>query len=412
MNRSTLALLTTLLIAGAAPAQMLLATDGTTDQVIAFNPYDGSLMSAALFAIPNTTQVAAIDVNGEIWITEQTGDRITRRDITGTVLGTIGPTFVGGGLDNIRGLAYVSGLVYVTNAGTANGAPGNAIVVFDSAGNFVQSFTTNTLATSPFSVLAFEGDILVSGFANNRDIYRFTLGGSPVGIFHDSASISPAHGLARASDGNVWCIGFTTVNACKLDKTTGAVLTTITMPTGSTPRGIYELGNGNIMWTTGTAVQIYDVTTQTTSTVFTGTCNHLSVYGAPYAAANAYGTGCDGLALTTNGMPRIGRTSFAMVLNSVPLVSPIGLFAFGTAAINPGIDLTLIGMPGCFAYQNLDIGLFSGSPVSGGTSTMPLPIPHSPLLSGTALAAQGLSLSLATPFGFASSNGVQLVLGY
>src|SRR5262245_63489306 len=45
----------------------------------------------SLFAIPNTVQVGAIEVNGEIWITEQTGDRITRRDITGTVLGTIGP---------------------------------------------------------------------------------------------------------------------------------------------------------------------------------------------------------------------------------------------------------------------------------------------------------------------------------
>ncbi|HEX6810891.1 MAG TPA: hypothetical protein VF384_04635 [Planctomycetota bacterium] len=412
MNRSTLASLTTLLVASAAPAQMLLATDGTTDQLIAFNPYDGSLISSALFAIPNTTQVAAIDVNGEIWITEQTGDRITRRDITGTILGTIGPTFVGGGLDNIRGLAYVSGLVYVTNAGTANGAPGNAIVVFDPAGNFVQSFTTNLLATSPFAVIPFEGDILVSGFSNNKDIYRFTLGGVPVGIFHDSTTVAPVHGLARASDGNVWCIGFTTANACKLDKTTGAVLTNISLGASTTPRGIYELGNGNVMWTNGTGVNIYDVVTQTTSQVFTGTCNHLNVYGAPYAAANTYGTGCDSLALTTNGMPRVGRTSFAMVLNNVPLISPLALFAFGTGAVNPGIDLTFLGMPGCFAYTNLDLGMFTGTPVVSQSSTMPLPIPNAPPLAGTALAVQGVTLSLATPFGFAASNGVQLLIGW
>ena len=412
MNRSTLFSLATLLVAGVAPAQVLITTDATSDAIVAFNPYDGSLISSSLFAIPNTVQVGAIDVNGEIWITEQTGDRITRRDITGTVLGTIGPTFTGGGLDNIRGLAYVSGLVYVTNAGTANGAPGNAIVVFDPAGNFVMSFTTNLLATSPFAVLAFQGDILVSGFSNNKDVYRFTLGGVPVGIFHDSATISPAHGLARAADGNVWCIGFTTANACKLDATTGAVLTSFAMGSGTTPRGIYELGNGNVMWTGASGVNIYNVTTQTSTNVFAGACYHLSIIGGAYASANAYGTGCDGLALTTNGMPRIANGSFAMVLNSVPLVSPIGLFAFGTVAVDPGIDLTFLSMPGCFAYQNLDIGLFSGSPVSGGTSTMPLPIPNSPPLNGTTLAVQGLSLSLATPFGLASSNGVRVVLGF
>jgi sugar lactone lactonase YvrE len=398
------------LLAAATPAQMLLTTDATSDAVVAFDPFNGALLFSSLFPIPNTVQVAAIDVNGEIWISEQTGDRITRRDLTGNILGVIGPTFPGGGLDNIRGMAFVGGQVYVTNAGTANGAPGNAIVVFDAAGNFVQSFATTNLATSPFAVLEFQGDILVSGFSNNKDIYRFTLGGVPVGIFHDSTTINPAHGLARAADGNVWCIGFTSQNACKLDATTGAVLQSFAAP--STPRGIYELGNGNVMWTNGTGVHIWNPATGTSTQVFAGNCYHLNLYGASgTASATQYGIGCDGLFLGTAGLPQLGNSTFALLVANVPAVSPIAFVAFGSAQILPGIDLAGIGMAGCFGLTTFDLGLYTGGPVASGVSTMPLPIPNVGALSGATFAVQGASFSLATALGLASSNGVWLVLG-
>jgi len=187
------------------------------------------------------------------------------------------------------------------------------------------------------------------------------------------------------------------------------VLTSFAAP--STPRGIYELGNGNIMWTNGNGVNIYDVSTSTSSLVFAGACYHLNLYGGPAASTAAYGTGCDGLVLAANGLPRVGRGGFALLLNNVPVVSPIGLFGFGTIAVNPGIDLTFLGMAGCYAYSNIDLGLFSGSPVVGGTSTMPLPIPADLSLTGTTLSAQGLSFSLLTSFNLASSNGLSVVLG-
>jgi hypothetical protein len=413
MSYSPLPLLACLAIASAAPAQFLIAVDGTTDMVVTFDPFTGSVLNPALFAVPNTTQVAAIDVNGEIWITEQTGDRITRRDLAGNVIATIGPTFAGGGFDNIRGLALVNGVVYVTNAGASNGATANSIVMLDTAGNHLQTFTVNTLATSPFGVLAHQGDILVTGFSNNRDVYRFTLAGAPVGIFHDSTTISPAHGIARAADGNVWVIGFTTANVSKLDANTGAILTTFNAPSGSTPRGVFELGNGNVLWSSGTAMNLLDVTTMTSTVVMNGTFNHISLYGAVVGGASAtpFGTGCDGLTTTTNGLPQLGSATFAVLVNNVPAVSPIGFVAFASTAVNPGVSLAGVGMPGCFAYTTLDIGLFGASPVVGGTSTFALPIPNDPLLQGFALAAQGVSFSSNTALGLATGNGVALVLG-
>lgn len=402
---------TALLLAAAAPAQLLLTNDTVTDTCVAFNPFDGSVISNGLFSIPNSVQVAAIDVNGEIWISEQTGDRITRRDLAGNVIATIGPTFVGGGLDNIRGMAFVNGQIYVTNAGTANGAPGNAIVVFDPAGNFVTSFTTNLLATSPFAVIPFQGDILVSGFNNNNDIYRFTLAGAPVGMFHNSTTVSPAHGLALASDGNVWCVGFTSANVAKLDATTGNVISTFPAP--NTPRGVHELGNGNVMWTNSQGVNIYDIVTQTSSLVFAGTCNHVGLYNFPVGSASAatYGSGCFGLGIATAGMPQLGNAGFALVVNNVPATSPIGLVGFATTAVNPGVDLTAVGMAGCFGLTTLDVGLFSGSPVVAGRSSVPLAIPNVPALAGSTFAAQGVAFSALTALGLSSSNGLSFTLG-
>ena len=396
-------------LAATAQAQLLLTANTGQSRLTALSPIDGHVVIANVFPLVNTAQVSAIDVNGEIWISEQTGDRITRRDLAGNILGVIGPTFPGGGLDNIRGMAFVNGVVYVTNAGTANGAPGaNAIVCFDSTGNWLFNFLTTGTAPSPFSVMPFQGDILVSSSSGTDDVHRFTTAGVSVGTFHNSTSLAFAHQLAPASDGNVWCGGFTTGGIVKLDATTGALLSSFTAP-GC--RGVHELANGNLLWTSSSGAHIYDITTSTSTTVVTGACYHLNLYAATTATASPFGTGCDGLGLVANGLPQLGNTTFGLDLTNVPVVSPVGFVAAGTAPVNPGIDLTVIGMPGCFGYTTFDIGLFSSGPVVGGTSSFPLAIPAVLSLNGTVLAMQGVSLSRYTPSLLATSNGVTLTLG-
>jgi hypothetical protein len=93
-------------------------------------------------------------------------------------------------------------------------------------------------------------------------------------------------------------------------------------------------------------------------------------------------------------------------------VSPIAFVGFGTAVINPGVPLAVIGMSGCSAFTNMDIGLFTSGPVIGQASNFPLAIPASPSIAGTVLSAQGVSLSLATAALLASSNGTQLNIGF
>jgi hypothetical protein len=396
------------LAAGTAPAQVVITANTTTDTIAAFSPVDGSLVTASLLPIATTggTKVAAIEVNGEIWVSEQTGDRIVRYGATGNVLGVIGPTFPGGGLDNCRGMTLINGLVHVANDGGSNGALANSLNVFDTAGNLVTRFAlANT--TSPYSVIPHLGGLLVASAEANDDIHHYTAAGASIATFHNGA-IAFAHQIGRALDGNVWCAAFTSSAVFKLDAATGNVLSSFP---ATNARGVFELFNGNVLWTNSSGAHVYDVTTQASTLVLAGASAHLSlVGGGGGAAASPYGTGCDGLVLGATGVPQLGNAGFALVLSNVPAVSPIGLFAFGSLAVNPGVDLTVLGMPGCFAYTNLDIGLLTGSPVAAGTSTFALPIPNNPALSGAQLASQGASLSVATPLGLATSNGLALLI--
>ena len=129
------------------------------------------------------------------------------------------------------------------------------------------------------------------------------------------------------------------------------------------------------------------------------------------------GTGCNGLAMsavynggsasTTAVFPSVGNSGLTLRMTGAVVV---GLVAFGTSSL-PGIPLAVIGMNGCNAYTNLDIGLFSAGPVVGGQSDFLLAIPPNTALTGTFLAAQGVSVG-ATPAGLIASGGVNITIGY
>jgi streptogramin lyase len=295
-------ILAALALGGATQAQVVVTTNSATDTLVAFSPVDGSLLSSSVFPISTAISVSAIDVNNEVWISEQTATRIVRYDRCGNVVGVIGPTFPGGAINNIRGMAFVGGQVYVTNSGTTGGAFGNAIVVFDTAGNYVTNFTTTGLAPSPFSIMPFQGDLLVAASSGNDDVHRFSLAGTSLGTFHNS-TLSFAHQLAPASDGNVWLGVFTTGSVVKLDATTGAILTSFP---ASGARGVFELLNGNIMWTNSAGAWVYDVVTTTSTQVLAGSSYHLNMVNLPpslqFACHKQYGAGCHSFTLDRSNL--------------------------------------------------------------------------------------------------------------
>lgn len=247
--------------------------DSTNNRIATFSAFDGSLINSNLFGLAGGTPIHAMQVGSEIWVSEQTGDRVSRWDVTGTSLGAIT-----GGLDNVRGMGISGGKVYVTNAGTANGAPGAAMVTYDTSGNFLGNIVTSTTNSSPFGILFHQGGMLVSSSAANDDIHRYDLAGASIGTFHNSTSIAFVEQMATATNGEVLAACFTTGFIARFDPTTGALQGSI--GTASGLRGLYQLGNGNLLYSTGSGAFVFNTATGGATQVYTGGGRYFDLYDA------------------------------------------------------------------------------------------------------------------------------------
>ncbi len=115
------------------------------------------------------------------------------------------------------------------------------------------------------------------------------------------------------------------------------------------------------------------------------------------------------VALDSSARPIVG-TSVNMITTNVPLTSVGGLSILSLAPIPGGFDLTGLGMPSCFLYQNLDVvDLFA---VAGGTGQRSFAFPNSPSLAGTILLNQSaVMVSGINAFNMATSNGLEFLIG-
>lgn len=166
-------------------------------------------------------------------------------------------------------------------------------------------------------------------------------------------------------------------------------------------------GTGSVHWgaISGTTARLYAMNSNQGIQAF-------DFSFGPLAATSTYGVGCDGLGMTNTGLPTVGNAAFSLDVTNVPVFSPLAFVAFGSLAINPGLDLTFLGMPGCFSYTSFDLNLYQTGPVVNQIGSFVLAIPTNTALAGSALAAQGVSLSITTPFGLNTSNGLQFTIGF
>lgn len=250
---SGLTALGTIFIANSAQAaKLLMMPDSQSDRVILFNAFDGKLVDdnfidgAGLFQTP----INAIQVNNEVWVSDQLADSIFRFNLKGQLLSTLS-----GGLDNIRGMAFIGDRIYVTNAGTDNSAPGEGIVIFDPNGNNLGFFAVG----SPYDVLSDNGELLISNTAD-ENLERYSLDGNFLGTFHDSDGVTGIdfpQQLTTRSNGNILAAGFSAPAGIYEYDLSGTQIGRYTSTEGVANlgiRGLYELGNGNILWTGGDGV--------------------------------------------------------------------------------------------------------------------------------------------------------------
>lgn len=119
------------------------------------------------------------------------------------------------------------------------------------------------------------------------------------------------------------------------------------------------------------------------------------------------------LKVAASAAPVLGNTIDFVTSN--PSALGVGINFLSVVALpGPGLDLSILGAPGCFAHVDINAGvgnLISNVPGLPGL-TVSLPLPNSPSLAGFALSSQSIWLDpAANAFGIITSNGVNLTLG-
>lgn len=235
----------------------LMVVESTNDKVMLFDPANGDLIDPNFIVDAtnfNTPIEALLSPVLTVLTSNQVGDNIVVHDTSGSYLGV----FFGGNtsvLDNIRGTEFTpaSGSLLVTVGGGANS---NAVAEIDSSGNYVGNFIDSASGglLSPFDIVRRANDYLVAGI-NSDAIHRFDLAGSPINIF--ASGVNFPEQISIAPNGNVLVANFSTPNSgVIIYDSLGNLLNVFSAVTGN--RGVYPLGNGNILTTNGTGVYELD----------------------------------------------------------------------------------------------------------------------------------------------------------
>jgi hypothetical protein len=249
-------------LAQAGAQQVLLAVDTQANRILQLSPQTGAVINGSFITDANSavtydfqTLRAAIQVGNQIWVSDQSPsiNAIYRFDLSGAYVGKIGGNVAGGGLSNVRGMRVIGDTVYVVNAGTANSAPGPALIRFDFNGNNLGSFATGVSAAvgqSPWDVVPYNGRLLVSD-GTSRGLQQYNLDGSYFGAFTATQINNIPQQMFVRANGNVLMSaqGSTPTGSFGLYElgTDGAVLRQWTNTPGLGVRGVHELGNGQFL---------------------------------------------------------------------------------------------------------------------------------------------------------------------
>ncbi len=315
MTRTSSAFAALLLLSAPALAQKyILMPDSTADKIVKFDALTGALVDANFIVDANnpltydfSTPKDVFQVDNEIWVLDQVADSIFRFDLNGAWVGTVNG--VAGTLDNCRGGEYVNGVVYVTNDGSGNGATVDTVVMFAPDGTRLGSFSVADSGSSPFDVVGYNGELLVTHFTATNRIGRYDYAGNPLTPeFHSSNGTtgidSPEQAWVTAANNLLVCGFGAPIGVYEYDSS-GAQINF--WPNSVFLRGVCELDNGQILFSDSGAAKVLDRTTGTTTTVYTATgCQFFGLLDLGAGAPSVYCTA----GTSTNGcLPSISATA-------------------------------------------------------------------------------------------------------
>jgi len=263
----------------AQPEGDLIAVVGTADnvkKVVLLNYEDGSFVNDDYYDLTGFTMGTIkhlIRMGNELWISDQTQDRIHRMDLEGNPLPAIGE---GGGLDNLRGLRIINNEVWLANSGTQNSAPGNAIIRISQSGEIIGNYA---LPGSPWAFLPYSNDKALISFSTgggfSTQIAEFDFAGNFIASFTLPGELNFIQQISLMQNGHYLASSFSNATGGypsgvhQYDEN-GVYVATIGGTSGGGARGNWQLGNGNIVWTNAAGIHIANIATGTSSLIYAG----------------------------------------------------------------------------------------------------------------------------------------------
>jgi len=250
----------------AQAATVLLIPESSNDTVGMYSALDGSYMGDLIGPQASlSTPINAVQGDdGNIYVSDQIGDSISVFNQSGDLLRSFPDPSDTNVLDNVRGITFRDGVLFATVGGGGNGS---AIARFDPAtgaflGNFIEPNVGNL--ESPFDIFFLDtGEALVGGinsdnlalFDENGTFIRNVLTGTP---FPEQ--------IEQLDNGNMIYADFL-LNAVREFDMMGNIVSECGL---SGARGVYGLGNGQVLATNGSGVTSIDMATCTNTVVRDG----------------------------------------------------------------------------------------------------------------------------------------------
>jgi DNA-binding beta-propeller fold protein YncE len=265
----------TLAVAATAPAWAgyLTVTDTTHKSLMLFNQQDGSLVNASYLAMsaqgmgnPIAAQIVAAN---EFWVTDKSNDQILRYQLDNNAyLGAISNA----NIVSPMGMEVSGNTVWVANASSSL----HKVAVLSASSHTVTgSFNAGSTGTGiPFDVQLYNPagtTYLLVGNQTGNYIDLFTTAGVYSRLFHHSTGsgdFTQPQQISVTASNSVLVAGSTSPNGVYEYDNTGTMIHSWTRSTGV--RGVYELGNGNIIFTDTNGVHIINRANGTVSDAYTG----------------------------------------------------------------------------------------------------------------------------------------------
>lgn len=264
---------------------LLLIPNSTANTVMAFDPYSGNLvdefffppepdhLSTPIMALWNHDQTSFL-------LSDQLRKLVQQFDTDGIFEQTFAP--IGGEdqsiLHNIRGIFMRSdGNLLVTVAGGANA---NSVAMFDTEGEYLGNFIDNNAGglNSPWNIVFRPefNDYLITA-SGSGSVHRFDTDGNPIGIF--ASGINFPQQLFMNDEGNILVATFSSPSGVYEFDSAGNQIGYYGVVTGL--RGVYELGNGNLLVTNSSGVHEINRNNQFIETKISAGARHISMIMPP-----------------------------------------------------------------------------------------------------------------------------------